>query len=95
MICGAVLRPAAGLYNTLPTSPPPLRIAPHAGSGSSILDLTLTDQAGRVYVVEKSLNLQTWTPVSTHIMTGATLTVPIIRGPEAHTYYRARWTAAP
>jgi hypothetical protein len=91
----AVLRPAAGLYNTLPAAPPPLRIAPRAGSGNSLLDLTLTDQAGRVYVVEKSLNLQSWSPLSTHIMTGSTLSVPITPGPEEHSYYRARWSSAP
>ncbi len=95
MAFDAVLRPVAGVYNTQPVSTPPLRLAARAGTGDSLLDLTLTDQAGRVYVVEKSLDLRAWQPVSTHILTGPTLTVPLTRGTDPRAYYRARWTQAP
>ena len=93
MFFSGVLRPAAGLYNTVPSAPPPLALTPR--TGSAILDLRLTDQPGRVYVIERSESLRSWSPVSTHILTAPTLTVPVIPGPGPHSYYRARWSAEP
>lgn len=89
----AAFRPAIGLFNSQPAAPPGLTLLPR--SGSALLDLTLQDQAGRVYLIEQSSSLLGWTPYSTHIMTGSSLTIPLTRGTEPRRYYRARWLANP
>lgn len=95
MVLSGTFLPSTGLFNRQPLSPPPVTLTSRPGSGSTLLDLTLTDQPGRVYLIESSANLGTWSPVSTHILTAPGLTIPLTRGSEAKRYYRARWLANP
>jgi hypothetical protein len=62
--------------------------------GPNGFTLTLPDAPGRIYSIESSANLNTWTTDSTHFLNAPTLSVPLGRTAPAR-FYRARWKNAP
>jgi hypothetical protein len=80
-----------GLTNTAPAITPIAGIVPAAGDAFNFL---LPETAGRIYTVESSVNLNVWTPESTHVTGPAGLSVPFQLN-AARKYYRAKWKANP
>jgi len=80
-----------GLSNTVPATAPRATLVPAAGNS---LTFSFPDAAGRIYTVESSVNLNTWTPENTFITGSSGLSVPFtLNGPKR--YYRAKWKANP
>jgi len=80
-----------GFANTAPSKTPIARIAPASGSA---FNFVLPETAGRIYTVESSLNLGTWTPETTLITGPSGLSVPF-QFNAAQKYYRAKWKVSP
>jgi hypothetical protein len=80
-----------GLVNSPPSTVPVLSLAP---VGSTGFTLSLPDAPGRIYAIESSPNLSTWTTDSTHFLNTPTLTIPLSRASPAR-FYRARWKNSP
>jgi len=56
------------------------------------LQLLLQGQPGTPYIVQSSPDLITWTSISTNLLTGSSLTLPIAMPPGSpHQFYRAIW----
>ena len=62
-----------GLTNTVPAAVPRVTLTP---TGPDSLLFSFPATAGRIYTIESSLNLNTWTPEGTHILPGNSRSVP-------------------
>ncbi len=73
------------------TNPPPPALTPGTVSATNAFDFWLNGQSGQSYIIQSSINLTSWWPVQTNLLTNSTLLLAPAATNAPCRFYRALW----